>query len=82
MEAVVETVIDEEVKGSVLFEDSTLCVRLSSHPQAFQDVLAKHFRKVIELTDNFSRIDSYLPNEGDFVSVSHIGCVRSIVCSY
>ena len=64
VETVVETVIDEEAQGTILFEGRSLCVRLSSHPRAFQDVLAKHFRKVVELTNNFSRVDGYLPHEG------------------
>lgn len=65
----IETVVDPEA-GAVLFEDRGLCVRLSSHPHAFQEVLSKHFRKIVELTDNFSRIDSYLQLDGEVSSKS------------
>lgn len=51
--------------STVLFEEQGLRVRLSAHPRSFRDVLGRHFRKVVELADNLSPIDSYLAIDGE-----------------
>ncbi|CAE8633874.1 unnamed protein product, partial [Polarella glacialis] len=54
-------------ENPVLFEDGAgdIVVKMTAHPVKFREVLGAHFRKIVELTEKFSTIDSYLQHDGE-----------------
>ncbi|CAE8729578.1 unnamed protein product, partial [Polarella glacialis] len=58
---------EDHSENPVLFEDGAgdIVVKMTAHPVKFREVLGAHFRKIVELTEKFSTIDSYLQHDGE-----------------